>query len=189
MAQLIKGSLSRLGSLALVPSTLQSALREVEAGGPEIQGLLPIKREFKANLGYQEFPGGKTPGRGSACHLDNALFPATGPGAGSWTVSASAFKNDTSLPCSSRVLGLVTCLASFLIQPTLTGEDDDGDVANRVSLSQATVTDLHHEALEEVLESHHSQNGLHQRCQSTQLGPASQDKLTIGCICILEGYH
>lgn len=67
--------------------------------------------------------------------------------------------------------------------------DTDGDVANRASLSQATVTDLHHEALEEVLESHHSQNGLHQRCQPTQLGPASQDKLTIGWICVLEGYR
>lgn len=98
------------------------ALKEVEPGGPEVQGLLPIKREFKANLGYQEFPGGKTLGRGSACHLDKALFPAIGPGAGSWTMSASAFKIDTSLPSSSRVVGLVTCLASFLIQPTLAGE-------------------------------------------------------------------
>lgn len=61
--------------------------------------------------------------------------------------------------------------------------------ANRASLSQTTVTDLQHEALEEILESHHSQNGLLQRCQPTQLGPASQDKPTIGCICVLEGYH
>lgn len=59
------------------------ALRGVEAEGPEVQGLLPIKREFEANLGYQEFPGGKALGQGSACYLDNALFPATGPGTGS----------------------------------------------------------------------------------------------------------
>lgn len=96
-------------------------------------------------------------------------------------------------------LGTSDGLSLLSIQSTLTG-NDDGDVANRASLSRTTVTDLHQaslsqttvtnrpspEALEEVLESHHSQNGLHQCCQPTQLGPASQDKLTTGCICVLE---